>query len=148
MPYRSLRSFLERLDRAAKQEGPALLFENPQPAAGDKPPPYGQLPRSAAGDKPPPYGQLPRSAAGDKPQPYGQMPRPAAGSTPSSRAVLPVAMNLFGTLRRTAWALSCEDLEEPAAELRALLHMAPPVSFWGELIMLPKLGKLPRLTPQ
>src|SRR5512141_1415271 len=107
MAYRSLREFLDRLDRAgelvrvaepvdpvlemaaladraAKQGGPALLFE-----------------------------------------------RPAAGR-------LPVAMNLFGTRRRTAWALSCEDLEEPARELRELLHLAPPVSFWDKLKMLPR----------
>src|SRR5919198_1041795 len=117
MPYRSLRSFLDRLeragelvrvtepvdpvlemaalaDRAAKDEGPALLFERPKTGA------------------------------------------------------LPVAMNLFGTRRRTAWALSCEDLDEPASELRALLHMAPPVSFWDKLKMLPKLGKLATFTPR
>jgi 4-hydroxy-3-polyprenylbenzoate decarboxylase len=117
MPYRSLRSFLERLerqgelvrvgekvdvhldmaalaDRAAKELGPALLFERP------------------------------------------------------SRGILPVAMNLFGTRRRTAWALSCEDLEEPAAELRALFHLAPPVSLWEKLKMLPLLGKLAAYTPK
>src|SRR5512141_3049100 len=123
MPYRSLRSFLERLeragelvriadpvdpvlemaalaDRAAKQQGPALLFERPRlPAAG--------------------------------------------GQTP-----IPVVMNLFGTRRRTSWALSCEDFEEPAEELRALLHMAPPVSFWDKLMMLPKLGRLASYTPK
>src|SRR5574340_1080351 len=83
MAYRSLRSFLERLeragelvrvaepvdpvlemaalaDRAAKQEGPALLFERPRLAA-----------------------------AGDRAAPN-----------------VPVAMNLFGTRRRTAWAPS------------------------------------------
>ena len=97
MAYRSLREFLERLeragelvrvrepvdpalemaalaDRAAKQGGPALLFESP---AG----------------------------------------RPGA---------LPVAMNLFGTRRRTSWALSCDDFEEHASELRSLLRTAPP----------------------
>jgi 4-hydroxy-3-polyprenylbenzoate decarboxylase len=128
MAYRSLRSFLDRLeragelvrvaepvdpvlemaalaDRAAKQEGPALLFENPHRAAGDE--------------------------------------------TPCrSGAVLPVAMNLFGTRRRTAWALSCEDLEQPADELRALLHLAPPVSFWEKLKLLPKLGKLAAFMPK
>ena len=120
MAYRSLRSFLERLeragelvrvrelvdpvlemaalaDRAAKQGGPALLFENP---GGD------------------------------------------------ARRSLPVAMNLFGTARRTAWALSCEDLEAPARELRELLHMAPPVSFWEKLKVLPRLGKLATYMPK
>jgi 4-hydroxy-3-polyprenylbenzoate decarboxylase len=147
MSYRSLRSFLERLeragelvrvadpvdpvlemaalaDRAAKQEGPALLFENPRPsAAGDRPPPH------ESGNQ--------RSTAGD--------------GTPAHRrdaGILPVAMNLFGTRRRAAWALSCEDLETPANELRALLHMAPPVSFWDKLMMLPKLGKLAAYMPK
>jgi 4-hydroxy-3-polyprenylbenzoate decarboxylase len=113
MAYRSLRQFLDRLeqagelvrveepvdprlemaalaDRAAKQGGPAFLFERPRGVAGG----------------------------------------------------LPVAMNLFGTRRRTAWALSCEDLEEPANELRALLRTAPPQGFWEKLKMLPKLGRL------
>src|SRR5512143_755217 len=117
MAYRSLRAFLERLekagelvrvrepvdpvlemaalaDRAAKQEGPALLFESPRTGK------------------------------------------------------LPVAMNLFGTRRRTSWALSCDDLEEPARELRALLKTAPPQGLWEKLKMLPKLGKLAALAPR
>src|SRR5512143_266724 len=117
MAYRSLRAFLDRLDRAgelvrvrekvdpalemaaladraAKQGGPALLFENP-----------------------------------------------ASGA-------FPVAMNLFGTRRRTSWALSCEDFEEHARALRELLHMAPPQSFWEKLKMLPKLGKLASMAPK
>src|SRR5512139_2960057 len=114
MAYRSLAEFLDRLekagelvrvkervdpvlemaalaDRAAKQGGQALLFEN------------------------------------------------VVGHGPSG---MPEAMNLFGTRRRTSWALSCEDFEEHAAELRALLRTAPPQSFWDKLKMLPKLGKL------
>ncbi len=117
MAYRSLAEFLDRLekagelvrvkenvdpvlemaalaDRAAKQGGPALLFE-----------------------------------------------RPASGS-------FPVAMNLFGTRRRTSWALSAEDFEDHARELRALLRMAPPQSFWDKLKMLPKLGKLASMAPK
>ncbi len=117
MAYRSLRAFLDRLekagelvrvrepvdpvlemaalaDRAAKQEGPALLFENPR----------------------------------------------------SGR--FPVAMNLFGTRRRTSWALSCDDYEEPARELAALLKTAPPQGLWEKLKLLPKLGKLASLTPK
>ncbi len=117
MSYRSLGEFLDRLqaagelvrvkervdpdlemaalaDRAAKQGGPALLFENP------------------------------------------------------ARGAFPVAMNLFGTRRRTSWALSSEDFEDHAKELRSLLKMAPPQSFWDKLKMLPKLGKLASMAPK
>ncbi len=117
MGYRSLRGFLDRLekagelvrvadpvapalemaalaDRAAKQQGPALLFE-----------------------------------------------RPTTGA-------FPVAMNLFGTRRRTSWALSSEDLEEHATELRSLLRTAPPQGFWEKLKLLPKLGRLAAMTPR
>src|SRR5215208_4434912 len=117
MAYRSLREFLDRLegagelvrvkervdpvlemaaiaDRAAKQGGPAFLFENP-----------------------------------------------ASGS-------FPVAMNLFGTRRRTSWALSSDDFEDHASELRTLLKTAPPQSFWDKLKMLPKLGKLAAMAPK
>ncbi len=125
MAYRSLREFLSRLeragelvrvadpvdpvlemaalaDRAAKQGGPAFLFEKPR----------------RPGARPPPEGDI------------------------------PVAMNLFGTLRRAAWALSCENLEEPAGELRALLKTAPPHGLWEKLKMLPKLGRLASLAPK
>src|SRR5512141_2737135 len=117
MAYRSLAEFLSRLesagelvrvkervdpvlemaalaDRAAKQGGPAFLFENPATGA------------------------------------------------------FPVAMNLFGTRRRTSWALSSDDFEDHARELRALLHLAPPQSFWEKLKMLPKLGKLASMAPK
>src|SRR5512142_2971188 len=117
MAYRSLAEFLDRLeragelvrvkdrvdpvlemaaiaDRAAKQGGPAFLFENP-----------------------------------------------ASGA-------FPVAMNLFGTRRRTSWALSADDFEHHASELRALLHLAPPQSFWDKLKMLPRLGKLASMAPK
>src|SRR5512141_2786463 len=119
MAYRSLRSFLDRLeyagelvrveepvdavlemaalaDRAAKQGGPALLFENVKGRHG----------------------------------------------------VMPVAMNLFGTRRRTSWALSCDDFEDHARELRALLKTAPPQGLWEKLKLLPKLGKLATVTPR
>ncbi|HET6414211.1 MAG TPA: menaquinone biosynthesis decarboxylase [Anaeromyxobacter sp.] len=119
MAYRSLREFLDRLeragdlvrvrdpvdpvlemaalaDRAAKQSGPALLFE-------------------------------------------------AVASRPGS---FPVAMNLFGTRRRTSWALSCDDFEDHASELRSLLHTAPPASLWEKLKLLPRLGRLASLAPR
>ena len=117
MAYRSLTEFLDRADRAgelvrlrepvdlrldmaaladraAKQGGPALLFE-----------------------------------------------RPSSGR-------FPVAMNLFGTRRRTSWALSCEDFEAHATSLRELLHTAPPRTLWDKLKLLPTLGRLATLGPK
>ncbi len=117
MAYRSLTEFLDRAerageltrfkdqvdlrldmaalaDRAAKQGGPALLFE-----------------------------------------------RPSSGK-------FPVAMNLFGTRRRTSWALSCDDFQEHADELRKLLKTAPPKTFWDKLKLLPTLGKLATMGPK
>jgi 4-hydroxy-3-polyprenylbenzoate decarboxylase len=117
MAYRSLREFIDRVeqagelariaepvdlhldmaalaDRAAKQGGPALLFE-----------------------------------------------RPSAGK-------FPVAMNLFGTRRRTSWALSCDDFQDHADALQALLKTAPPKTLWDKLALLPKLGKLATLGPK
>ncbi len=119
MAYRSLRDFLERLeragelvrvrepvdpvlemaalaDRAAKEGGPALLFERVTGKPG----------------------------------------------------AMPVAMNLFGTRRRTSWALSCDDFEEHARELRALLHTAPPAGLWEKLKLLPRLGRLAAMAPR
>ena len=116
MAYRTLTEFLDRVeragelarvrervdlkldmaalaDRAAKQGGPVLLFE--QPSSGK----------------------------------------------------FPVAMNLFGTRRRTSWALSCEDFEEHAAALGSLLKTAPPKTFWDKVKLLPTLGKLATMYP-
>jgi 4-hydroxy-3-polyprenylbenzoate decarboxylase len=125
MAYRSLREFLDRLesagelvrvaepvdtflemavlaDRAAKQGGPAFLFERPA--------------RMAPGG----------GWSGD----------------------IPVAMNLFGTRRRTSWALSCDDFEEHAQEMVALLKTNPPQGFWQKLKLLPKLGRLASAAPK
>jgi 4-hydroxy-3-polyprenylbenzoate decarboxylase len=43
----------------------------------------------------------------------------------------PVATNLFGSLRRMAWALGAESMEEPAGRLAAALAAAPPGSAEG-----------------
>jgi 4-hydroxy-3-polyprenylbenzoate decarboxylase len=67
--------------------------------------------------------------------------RPSAGR-------FPVAMNLFGTRRRASWALSCDDFEDHAAALRALLHTAPPRTLWDKLRLLPTLGKLAGMGPK
>jgi 4-hydroxy-3-polyprenylbenzoate decarboxylase len=83
--------------------------------------------------------------AGKQEGPAFLFERPIRGSRTFD---LPVALNLFGTRRRTSWALSCEDFEEPARELSALLRTAPPQGLWEKLKMLPKLGRLAACAPR
>jgi 4-hydroxy-3-polyprenylbenzoate decarboxylase len=117
MAYRSLRSFLDRLDRAGEL---VRVEDSVDPV----------LEMAALADR-----------AAKAEGPAFLFTRPKTGA-------FPVAMNLFGTRRRTSWALSVDDYEEHAAEIRALLHMAPPQGLWEKLKMLPKLGKLASMTPK
>jgi len=122
MAYRSLREFLDRLDRAGE------LLRIREPVSLD-------LEMAALAD---------RAAKQGGPALLFESPRDASGRT----GAMPVVMNLFGTRRRTAWALSCEDVEEHAREIRSLLKTAPPQGLWEKLKMLPKLGRLATMGPR
>jgi 4-hydroxy-3-polyprenylbenzoate decarboxylase len=76
MAYRSLRDFLDRLERAGE------LVRVPEPVDL-------RLDMAALADR-----------AAKQGGPAFLFERPSSG-------VMPVAMNLFGTRRRAAWALSC-----------------------------------------
>ena len=52
--------------------------------------------------------------------------RPKGGS-------MPVAMNVFGTEQRTAWALGAESLSEPRQRIEGLLRLKPPGGL-GEIL--------------
>ena len=70
-----------------------------------------------------------------------------AGVPPLSGQRMPVAMNLFGSERRTALALGVERLEEVADRIRELVQLQPPKGFREKLAMLPRLRELTRFPP-
>src|SRR6476619_2257949 len=121
MAYRSLRHFLERLEAA----GELVRVKEPVDP---------RLEMAALAD---------RAGKQGGPALLFESPKVPAGSP-----AIPVAMNLFGTRRRTAWALSCEDIEDPGKEIASLLKTAPPQGFWEKLKLLPKLGRVASSLPK
>jgi 4-hydroxy-3-polyprenylbenzoate decarboxylase len=61
---------------------------------------------------------------------------------------IPVAMNLFGTARRMAWALGVEDLGQVTERLRDLLDLKLGGGLLGLMSNLPKLGEVRALPPK
>jgi 4-hydroxy-3-polyprenylbenzoate decarboxylase len=61
---------------------------------------------------------------------------------------MPVAINVFGSLRRTALALGVEHLDELAREVEGLLRQRPPETLVEKLKMLPLLMKLANFPPR
>jgi len=61
---------------------------------------------------------------------------------------VPLAINLFGSRRRLAWALGVEDLAEHAQELAEILRTQPGGSFFEKLKALPKLARLAQAGPK
>jgi len=61
---------------------------------------------------------------------------------------LPLAINLFGTRRRMAWALGLEDLDELGARLRGLIDVRVGGGLIGLASNLPKLRELAALPPK
>jgi len=61
---------------------------------------------------------------------------------------LPLAINLFGTRRRMAWALGLEDLDELGARLRSLIDVRLGGGLVGLASNLPKLRELASLPPK
>src|SRR6185312_12750598 len=63
-----------------------------------------------------------------------------------SRSAYPVAINLFGSMRRMAMSLGVEDLDAIGARITALLELKVPEGLLGKLSLLPRLlevGKFP-----
>jgi len=48
-------------------------------------------------------------------------------------STMPVAINVYGSERRMAWALGAEHIEEVIARIESLVKMAPPRSFQEKL---------------
>ena len=60
----------------------------------------------------------------------------------------PVAINLFGTLERTALGLGVDDLNKIGQEIHELLHQRPPETLVEKLKMLPLLLKISNFPPK
>jgi 4-hydroxy-3-polyprenylbenzoate decarboxylase len=61
---------------------------------------------------------------------------------------IPVVINLFGTLERTALGLGVKELDEIGKEIEALLHQRPPESIVEKLKMIPLLLKIANFPPK
>jgi 4-hydroxy-3-polyprenylbenzoate decarboxylase len=61
---------------------------------------------------------------------------------------IPVAINLFGSLRRICLALGVERLDEIAGRIAELLELKVPEGLLGKLAMLPKLAELAKFPPR
>ena len=72
--------------------------------------------------------------------------RPVLPSGAPSR--FPVAINLFGSMRRMAMALGTATLDDIGARISELLKLEVPESLAGKLSMLPRLAELARTPPQ
>ncbi len=55
---------------------------------------------------------------------------------------LPVAINVYGSEQRMAWALGAEHIDEVVERVEAMFRLAPPESFWDKLRMLPRLKQM------
>jgi 4-hydroxy-3-polyprenylbenzoate decarboxylase len=61
---------------------------------------------------------------------------------------MPVAINLFGTLERTALGLGVKDLNEIGNEIEKLLHQRPPETIVEKLKMIPLLLQIANFPPK
>jgi len=71
--------------------------------------------------------------------------RPVLPSGAPSR--IPVAINLFGSMKRMAMALETPSLDATGARITELLKMEVPEGIAGKLSMLPKLAELAKFPP-
>jgi 4-hydroxy-3-polyprenylbenzoate decarboxylase len=65
-----------------------------------------------------------------------------------TRSPYPVAINLFGSMRRMALSLGVEDLDEIAARITSLLAMQVPDGVLAKLSLLPRLLEIAKFPPR
>ena len=65
-----------------------------------------------------------------------------------SKSPYPVAINLFGSMKRIALALGCEKLDDHAARITELLNVQVPEGIVGKLSLLPKLFEVAKFPPR
>jgi len=61
---------------------------------------------------------------------------------------LPVAINIYGSEQRMAWALGAEHIDQVLERIDKLIKMAPPRSFAEKLGMLPRLKEIADVLPR
>lgn len=61
---------------------------------------------------------------------------------------LPVAINVYGSERRMAWALGAESIDEVVSRIEEMFRVAPPASFADKLRMLPRLKQMADVLPR
>jgi 4-hydroxy-3-polyprenylbenzoate decarboxylase len=61
---------------------------------------------------------------------------------------LPVAINVYGSERRMAWALGADSIDEVVTRIEELFRLAPPESFGDKLRMLPRLKQMGDMLPK
>ncbi len=64
------------------------------------------------------------------------------------RSEFPVAVNLFGSMRRMAMSLGVQELDEIGARITSLLEMKVPEGFVAKLALLPRLLEVGRFPPR
>ncbi len=65
-----------------------------------------------------------------------------------TRSPYPVAINLFGSMRRMAMALGVDDLESIGARITELLDLKVPEGLFGKLSLLPRLMEIAKFPPR
>src|SRR5512142_1142911 len=65
-----------------------------------------------------------------------------------SRSAYPVAINLYGSMKRMSLSLGVSDLDEIGARITELLQMKVPDGLMGKLSMLPKLFEIGKFPPR
>src|SRR5262245_39674231 len=61
---------------------------------------------------------------------------------------IPVAINLFGSMRRICLALGVERLDDIGARISELIQLKVPEGLLGKLAMLPKLAEMAKFPPR
>ncbi|HET7469039.1 MAG TPA: UbiD family decarboxylase, partial [Gemmatimonadales bacterium] len=64
------------------------------------------------------------------------------------RSPQPVAINLFGSMRRMCLALGVDDLDAVGARIADMLNLKVPEGLLGKLAMLPKLAEIGKFPPR
>ena len=65
-----------------------------------------------------------------------------------TRSTYPVAINLFGSMRRMAMALGVDDLDSIGARITQLMDLKVPDGFLGKLSLLPRLLEISKFPPR